>query len=245
VTSVNQLADGERMPDMSDSDQVSGEAAGQPLAAGAVPDAVALDLALFRWDLIRDQWWWSTAMWRLHGYNPGELAPSLALLLQQTHPNDHARTRQAFQRLLIDGRSFVFEHRILTATGRLRAIILAVTATRRFGQLGHINRTAVDVSEARRIHHTAQTETVAGLQAEVASLTGSLASDVIVNQAIGVLMERHHLTAADADGLIRAASQTAGRKLRDVASELLYTGRLAGYPRPPLSTRHQPKNVDT
>jgi len=41
-------------------------------------------------------------------------------------------------------------------------------------------------------------------------------------------MERHKVTASEAAALLRRASQTAGRKLPEVASELLYTGKLVG-----------------
>ena len=53
----------------------------------------------------------------------------------------------------------------------------------------------------------------------------------IVSQATGVLIERHKVTADEAMALLRRASQVCGRKLVDVASELLYTGKLVdGFP---------------
>jgi ANTAR domain/PAS fold len=189
----------------------------------------AADLAHFEWELARDRWWWSEGMYAAHGYDARGVEPSLEHILGHQHPKDRDRTREAFARVRRDGRPFVFEHRIVTEATGIRTMILSVSA-----HLGPDQRpclvsgTLLDVSEARRLHHAAEQDSIAGLQTELMRLSAAADSRELIAQATGVLMERHKVTANEAAALLRRASQSAGRKLPDVASELLYTGKLVG-----------------
>ncbi len=185
--------------------------------------------ARFEWDVPSGRWWWSDGMYAVHGYAPGSIEPTLDLLLSYQHPQDRERTREAFSRVTEDGRPFVFEHRIITKTDALRTMILSVSA--HVGPAGSpvfVAGTLLDVSDARRLHHAAEQDSIAGLQAEVVRLSRTAEARELVSQATGVLMERHKVTADEAASLLRRASQAAGRKLAEVASELLYTGKLVG-----------------
>ena len=188
--------------------------------------SVDLDLAAFRWDPADDHWWWSPAMFRLYGYEPDEVEPTFALMLQHEHPDDRGRAEQAFEHLSRDGRPFVYEHRIRPCFERPRTVISSVQSTLIAGRQYLVTGTALDVSEARRIHHAAAAETVGGLQAEIRRMQFSAESRDLVNRATGVLIERHKLTPDAAAALLRSVSQQACRKLPEVASELLFTGRL-------------------
>jgi len=187
---------------------------------------VDLDLAAFRWDPVDDRWWWSAAMFRLYGYAPDEVEPTFTLMLQHEHPDDRARAEQAFERLHRDGRPFVYEHRIVPCYEGPRTIISSVQIAVLAGRQSLVSGTALDVSQARRIHHAAAEETVGGLQAEIRRMQFSAESRDLINRATGVLIERHKITPDAAAALLRSASQQACRKLPEVASELLYTGRL-------------------
>jgi hypothetical protein len=59
------------------------------------------------------------------------------------------------------------------------------------------------------------------LEQTVADLTRALASRPVIDQAIGILMERHHCPAAAAFLILRARSQDGNAKLRDVAADLV------------------------
>jgi GAF domain-containing protein len=63
---------------------------------------------------------------------------------------------------------------------------------------------------------------------ETANLRAAMATRAAIEQAKGVLMERHRLTPDQAFTLLTRASQHTGRKLRDVADELVRTGALPG-----------------
>jgi ANTAR domain/PAS fold len=187
------------------------------------------DIPRFEWDLAADRWWWSAGMYELHEYAPDTVEPGLERLLQHQHPMDRDRTRAAFAQALQDGRPFVFEHRIVAGTGCLRTMILSVTLHLSPDQRPmRLTGMLLDVSGARRLHHAAEQDSIAGLQAEVMRLMANAESRQTVCQATGVLMERHKVTAEQAAAMLRRASQVCGRKLTDVASELLYTGKLIG-----------------
>ena len=61
-----------------------------------------------------------------------------------------------------------------------------------------------------------------------ANMQAAMRSRAVIEQAKGILMERHKVTADDAFGLLTRASQRTNTKLRDVAEELSRTGLLPG-----------------
>lgn len=63
-------------------------------------------------------------------------------------------------------------------------------------------------------------------RAEAHHLNLALDARDVIGQAKGILMAREGLTAAQAFELLRSASQRTNRKLRDIADELTFTGRL-------------------
>ena len=62
------------------------------------------------------------------------------------------------------------------------------------------------------------------------NLQAALESRATIDQAKGILMERHRLTADQAFDLLARASMAANRKLRAVAEHLVTTGELLGPP---------------
>ena len=73
----------------------------------------------------------------------------------------------------------------------------------------------------------AQTAAVVGLAREREHLTYALKSRQIIGNAVGVLMERHHMGAAAAFTVLQRISQDSNTKLRDVAEQFLSTGQLS------------------
>ncbi|WP_323102464.1 GAF and ANTAR domain-containing protein [Intrasporangium sp. YIM S08009] len=80
----------------------------------------------------------------------------------------------------------------------------------------------------------AQTAALVGLSREREHLTYALKSRQTIGNAVGVLMERHHLEAAAAFSVLQRISQDSNTKLRDVAEQFLRTGQL---PNPTPSRR--------
>jgi AmiR/NasT family two-component response regulator len=63
------------------------------------------------------------------------------------------------------------------------------------------------------------------------NLQPALESRAVIDQAKGIRVERHRLTADQAFQLLAQASMHANRKLRDVADDLVRIGDLSGAPR--------------
>jgi GAF domain-containing protein len=67
--------------------------------------------------------------------------------------------------------------------------------------------------------------------AQLTQLEQALNSRTVIDQAIGILIARHQLTATEAFELLRAQSQNSHRKLREIATELVT--RASGQPPEP------------
>jgi GAF domain-containing protein len=70
------------------------------------------------------------------------------------------------------------------------------------------------------------------------NLQKALESRAVIDQAKGILMERHRLTPDQAFQLLAQASMQANRKVRDVADHLVHTGELPLVP--PRGSRRRP-----
>jgi AmiR/NasT family two-component response regulator len=62
------------------------------------------------------------------------------------------------------------------------------------------------------------------------NLQAAMETRAVIDQAKGILMERHKLTADQAFQLLAKASMATNRKLRDLAETLVATGELAQPP---------------
>jgi hypothetical protein len=74
---------------------------------------------------------------------------------------------------------------------------------------------------ARSLGETAEQDEAARLAVTVQQLEHALTARVRVEQAIGVLAERHRLRTRDAFDLLRNAARTRGRRVIDVAEEVV------------------------
>jgi hypothetical protein len=74
---------------------------------------------------------------------------------------------------------------------------------------------------ARPLAAAAEEDEAARLAVTVAQLEHALSARVRVEQAIGVLAERHRLRTRDAFDLLRNAARTRGRRVIDIAEEVV------------------------
>ncbi len=65
-----------------------------------------------------------------------------------------------------------------------------------------------------------------------ANMQAALESRAVIDQAKGILMERHKITADQAFQLLAHASMRTNTKLREIADNLVHTGDLPGSPKP-------------
>ena len=76
----------------------------------------------FRYDVQADRWWWSDEVYRMHGFEPGEVVPTTAMILAHKHPEDRARYASALTASSVEGGSFASVHRIVDARGETRVL---------------------------------------------------------------------------------------------------------------------------
>lgn len=102
-------------------------------------------------------------------------------------------------------------------------------AARRPGRLGAQRRPAgAEAGEAEQLKET------------VAQLERALTVRVRVEQAIGVLAERHRLRPREAFDLLRSVARSAGRRVLDVAQDVVDSASNPLLPLPPELARRQP-----
>lgn len=66
---------------------------------------------------------WSDQVFRIFGYEPGEIVPTSQLFFDRVPPEEHARIREALQKALRTGHSYTIEHRIIRTDGAVRNVI--------------------------------------------------------------------------------------------------------------------------
>ena len=158
-----------------------------------------------------DAWTWSEEMYRILGFEPGEVVPTTALVVRHLHPDDVEAVRASRDDALESGKPFVLQHRVCPADGPLRVVIAA----------GHLEEDAdgalltghlIDVTE------TGEEALKAHMDQVVEDFTVHRA---VIEQAKGVLMQLFSTDAATAWDMLRIYSQHSNRRVRVVAQSLV------------------------
>lgn len=71
----------------------------------------------YRVNLATQEWWWSDETYRIHGFEPGEVIPTTAMVLAHKHPDDRDRVRNVLDDARRTGEPFSTVHRIIDAHG--------------------------------------------------------------------------------------------------------------------------------
>jgi len=104
------------------------------------------------WDLVNDQVYWSTELYRILGYPPKEIAPTQERFDAALPPGDAKIIRQARQEALSDGKCHSIDHKILFPNGEERWVNEEIAAT--FDNCGrpiHLTGTVQDITERKLI----------------------------------------------------------------------------------------------
>ncbi|GAB3026622.1 hypothetical protein GCM10011376_13270 [Nocardioides flavus (ex Wang et al. 2016)] len=72
-----------------------------------------------------DEWWWSDGMFRIHGFEPGQVVPTTELVMSHVDPADREAAWESREAALERGGPFSLVHRITTAAGAERVVIAA------------------------------------------------------------------------------------------------------------------------
>lgn len=82
-----------------------------------------LPAGIFSYDVVGDSLTWSDDVFRIHGFRPGEVVPSMELVLAHKHPDDRDQVAEILQRTRITGTPFCNYHRLINSRGRTRRVI--------------------------------------------------------------------------------------------------------------------------
>lgn len=159
-----------------------------------------------------DQWWWSDAVFLLHGFEPGAVVPTTELVLRHIHPDDRLAAWESRETALDVQEPFTFLHRIVRADGRERIVIAA----------GHLEEdddgVPVVVGHLVDLTDVLQDAVSAAVDPAVADFNEHRA---VIEQAKGVLMQLYSVDTDTAFALLQAFSMSANRKVREVAASVV------------------------
>src|SRR6476646_11881754 len=181
-------------------------------AVAALTGCGAETVGRFSYDVPTDTWWWSTSLYTVHGFTPGEIVPTTALMLAHQHPEDRARAAQLIASAVTAGRPFSSRHRILDAQRRIHTVVTIGDGIRdAHGEIIKVSGYLIDVTDA--LHRDVEAATRMAVEL-------SAATRATIEQAKGALMITHGLDEDEAFALLRWHSQHSNIKLRDIATAI-------------------------
>ena len=181
-------------------------------AAGA-PDAGAPQQVGTYSYRARDRCWtWSEEVFRIHGFEPGEVVPTTELLLAHKHPDDLARAAEVLARAMQDGAPYSCRHRVIDVSGREHTVLVVGRGTLRDGQVVELRGYVVDVTQ--EVEQDVRERADAAVRA-AREHQGPL------EQAKGALMLALGVDSDVAFALLSAKSQVTNVKVHRVAEELM------------------------
>ena len=173
------------------------------------------DAGIFRVDMEPDGpiFQWSDGMYRLHGYQRGEVVPTLELVFAHKHPDDRERCEEILAQVSTTGGFFCMYHRIVDARGKTRRVLTSGEAILGpHGSVTALEGVTVDLTR------TLQRETEQTARDAVA---GATATRTVIDQARGILMGQLKLGSDDAFQMLVSTSSHRNVKLVAVAAELV------------------------
>jgi PAS domain S-box-containing protein len=171
----------------------------------------------FRYNRAQERWEWSDAVARMHGYAPGQVQPTTALVMSHKHPDDAADVALLIEAMAEHGHAFSSRHRIIDTAGETHHVL--VVGERMHADDGTVIGSQgfyVDISDAEDNH---------SVDAAIADFT---AHRSVIEQAKGVLMASYNISADRAFDILVWRSQETNTKLRRIAVQLIedFTTRL-------------------
>ncbi|HWF68075.1 MAG TPA: PAS and ANTAR domain-containing protein [Mycobacterium sp.] len=167
----------------------------------------------FRFYFEDQRWEWSDQVQRMHGYQPGTVAPTTELVLAHKHPDDRRQVAETIEDMLHTHRAFSTRHRIIDISGAVHhVVVVGDQLTDHQDVVIGTHGYYVDITPTSdRTHDDLIT-------AKVAEITEHRA---VIEQAKGMLMLVYGLDPAAAFDLLRWRSQESNVKLRRLAQQIV------------------------
>ena len=167
-------------------------------------------LGQFVFNTVTDSWWWSDGMFRLYGYDPHSVSPTLERFLEHKDPADMARIDSVFDRCMTKGGPFSCYHHIVDANGKKKTVVV----------VGYGER---DAEDARTIamHGFMVDVTASNREDANAAVQAALETRAGIEQVKGALMLVHGVDADAAFDLLRSHSQVYNKKVAAIVADVL------------------------
>ena len=166
----------------------------------------------FSYDVPTDTWWWSTSLYTVYGFTPGEIVPTTALMSAHQHPEDRCRAAQLIAAAVTAGKPFSSRHRILDAQRRIHTVVTIGEGIRdAHGEIIKVSGYLIDVTDA--LHRDVEAATRMAVEL-------SAATRATIEQAKGALMITYGLDEDEAFALLRWHSQHSNIKIRDIVAAI-------------------------
>jgi hypothetical protein len=156
---------------------------------------------------------WSDGLYQLHGYERGDVVPTIDLILAHKHPDDRAQAEEILAKVSRHGGHFSVYHRIIDAQGRLHQVLSSGEGVRDgSGNVTALGGTTVDLTATLQ----RETEVAAREAVEHATFTRG-----VIAQARGLVMGWLGVGSDEAFELLIRLSNWTNMKLAVVAADLV------------------------
>ena len=176
-----------------------------------------LNVGSFRFWFTGERWEWSDEVARMHGYEPGSVAPTTKLMLSHKHPDDREHVRDLLNHGLHSGESFSGRHRFIDTAGGVHEAI--VVADRMLNESGAVLGTAGYYIDLTGSFDEARTEALQEILDE--ALPDLFENRAAIEQAKGVMMAVYRISPEQAFQVLQWRSQETNVKLRALAKQLV------------------------
>lgn len=168
------------------------------------------------------RWWWSDVVYRMHGFEPGEVVPTHDLVLSHSHPDDREHARSVLDAAQCTEEPFAMVHRIVDAHGA--GHVVATLGRGRCDEDGNVTDvTGYMLDLTGSVRHLASQEASASIEAAARSSRS-------IEQAKGVLMMVLGIDDDAAFQMLRRLSNDTNTPLRVLAGWLMTAAREAEAP---------------
>jgi ANTAR domain/PAS fold len=191
----------------------------QPSTSATGDTAVSyLNVGTFRFWFDGERWEWSDEVARMHGYEPGTVAPTTKLMLSHKHPDDREHVRDLLQHALHSGESFSSRHRFVDTTGGVHDAIVVADCI--VDESGAVSGTAGYYIDLTSTFDEARYES--RQEALDEALPDLFENRAAIEQAKGVIMAVYRVTPDQAFRVLQWRSQETNVKLRALAKLLIH-----------------------
>lgn len=169
------------------------------------------------------RWWWSDALYEIHGLHAGEVVPTLALMSRHVHPEDREGVVDLLRRQTAADEPFACQFRLLRLDGEERSVTL--TGAREGTE---VRGAMADVTEPEQ-------RNVARAVNE--HLERALRSRAVIDQAKGAFMLVYGIDEDEAFALLRWCSQHRNVRVALLAERVMTAAASVGGVAPALRSR--------